>query len=245
MDNTNIFKSAFSKIPDLFGMGATDVSSGPGNLSQGIQSLISTIQGMMQNNSQEKIKNFEKQLNFLVDKNFPSLGGSSGASKGIGSLGTGIGSGIALGDQSEFKQSDIYKDFIKGTEGKVYTSAVQPYTAADGRFFDNTRGEGTAYDEFLKRNSRDELGFSSYTSDYTPDLDGSFGKRYPEIYKLNDLDLLGNSDPFDASQIKAYAPQYNPDIGRPPPTLLPAPKREEVTMAPPLSENIPLAKMFR
>ena len=245
MDNTNIFKSAFSKIPDLFGMGATDVSSGPGNLSQGIQSLISTIQGMMQNNSQEKIKNFEKQLNFLVDKNFPSLGGSSGASKGIGSLGTGIGSGIALGDQSEFKQSDIYKDLIKGTEGKVYTSAVQPYTAADGRFFDNTRGEGTAYDEFLKRNSRDELGFSSYTSDYTPDLDGSFGKRYPEIYKLNDLDLLGNSDPFDASQIKAYAPQYNPDIGRPPPTLLPAPKREEVTMAPPLSENIPLAKMFR
>ena len=227
MDNTNIFKSAFSKIPDFFGMGATDVSSGPGNLSQGIQSLISTIQGMMQNNSQEKIKNFEKQLNFLVDKNFPSLGGSSGASKGIGSLGTGIGSGIALGDQSEFKQSDIYKDFIKGTEGKVYTSAVQPYTAADGRFFDNTRGEGTAYDEFLKRNSRDELGFSSYT----PDLDGSFGKRYPEVY---DLDLFGNS-----------APQYNPDIGRPPPTLLPAPKREEVTMAPPPSENIPLAKMFR
>jgi len=238
MDNTNIFKSAFSKIPDLFDMGATDVSSGPGNLSQGIQSLISTIQGMMQNNSQEKIQNFEKQLNFLVDKNFPSLGGSSGAFKGIGSLGTGLPLGNGTDSNDPFKQSDIYKDFIKGTEGKVYTGAVQPYTAADGRFFDNTRGEGTAYDEFLKTNSRDEFGVSSYT----PDLDGSFGKRYPGVY---DLDLLGNYDPFDASQIKAYAPQYNPDIGRPPPTLLPAPKREEVTMAAPLSENIPLAKMFR
>ena len=227
MDNTNIFKSAFSKIPDLFGMGATDVSSGPGNLSQGIQSLISTIQGMMQNNSQEKIQNFEKQLNFLVDKNFPSLGGSSGASKGIGSLGTGLPLGNGTDSNDPFKQSDIYKDFIKGTEGKVYTSAVQPYTAADGRFFDNTRGEGTAYDEFLKTNSRDELGFSSYT----PDLDGSFGKRYPGVY---DLDLFGNS-----------APQYNPDIGRSPPTFLPVPKREEATVAAPPSENIPLAKMFR
>ena len=241
MDNTNIFKSAFSKIPDLFDMGATDVSSGPGNLSQGIQSLISTIQGMMQNNSQEKIKNFEKQLNFLVDKNFPSLGDSSGASKGIGSLGTGIGSGIALGDQSEqlnsndeFKQSDIYKDFIKGTEGKVYTSAVQPYTAADGRFFDNTRGEGTAYDEFLKTNSRDELGFSSYMP----------FSSFPSSFPPTDDPLF---DPFNINSLrgKQDAPQYNPDIGRPPPSLLPVPKREEVTMAAPLSENIPLAKMFR
>ena len=236
MDNTNIFKSAFSKIPDLFGMGATDVSSGPGNLSQGIQSLISTIQGMMQNNSQEKIKNFEKQLNFLVDKNFPSLGGSSGASKGIGSLGTGLPLGNGTDSNDPFKQSDIYKDFIKGTEGKVYTSAVQPYTAADGRFFDNTRGEGTAYDEFLKTNSRDELGFSSYMP-------------FPISFPPTDDPLFDpfniNSFPGDKSIRKQDAPQYNPDIGRPPPTLLPVPKREEVTMAAPPSENIPLAKMFR
>ena len=53
-------------------------------------------------------------------------------------------------ENDPFKQSDIYKDFIKSTEGKVYTSAVQPYTAADGRFFDNTRGEGEAYDRYLK-----------------------------------------------------------------------------------------------